>query len=157
MIMCCKPIPLKHWLSMSDFNINQSTPFSFKDDELKEDFSRVSVKIGLTTSCGSDRVTTLDTRSSQVECEFVSNLAGWQRDSSFMSVNNFASSYFDAIVDMKEDAVPFIFRELEKGPTPLVHALDKIFEGEMEYKGYLPLDFVCKVWLEILKKKGINV
>jgi hypothetical protein len=142
---------------MGDFNINQSAPFSFKDDELKEDFSRVSVKIGLTTSLGSDEVTTLDTRRNQEECEFVSNLAGWQRDSSFMSVNNFESSYFDAIVEMKEDAVPFIFRELQKGPTPLVHALDRIYEGEMEYMGYLPLDFVCKVWLEILKKKGINV
>lgn len=140
---------------MNEIAIKQSVPYSFQDDNLKEDFSRVSVKIMVTTSDGV-AVSTLDTRKEQEECEFFSNLAGWERDSSFRSMNNFESNYFDAIVEMKEDAVPYIFRELQKGPTPLVHALDKIYEGEMEYEGYIPLDFLCKVWLEILKRKGIS-
>lgn len=141
---------------MDDISIKQSEPFSFVDDELKENLSRVSVKIEVTRSIGAGEVKTIDSRKIQEECEFTSNLNGWQRDSTFRSVNNFESDYFDAIVEMKEEAVPYIFRELLKGPTPLVHALDRIYEGEMKYEGYLPLDFVCKVWLEILKKKGIN-
>lgn len=143
---------------MDDFiNYAPVHPFTFVDDELKEDFNKVSVKISATFSTDNDDVFVIDTKKAQLESEFTSNYSYWNKESSTKSVDNFVSDYFDAIVKMKEDAVPYIYRELQKGPTPLVHALDKIYEGEVEYDGYLPLDFVCKVWLEILKTKGISV
>lgn len=132
-------------------------PFSFVDDELKEELNRVSVKVSATLSSENDNVFIVDTKKTQVESEFISNYSYWNKESTIKSVDNFVSGYFDAIVNMKEDAVPYIYRELQKGPTPLVHALDIIYEGEVEYDGYLPLDFVCNVWLEILKTKGISV
>lgn len=138
-------------------SIESSKPFAFSDDALKEDFSRISIKLEISTCEGSEIVQTIDTSKFQRESEFLANYCAWNLDTEMRSVDNFASSYFDAIVDMKEDAVPFILRELKKGPTPLVHALDRIYEGEVQYDGYLPLDFVCNVWLEILKSKGISV
>lgn len=132
-------------------------PYKSIDDELKEDLNKVSVKISATYSGNNDDVFVVDTKKAQLESEFTSNYSYWNKESTTKSVDNFVSDYFDAIVKMKEDAVPYIYRELQKGPTPLVHALDKIYEGEVEYDGYLPLDFVCNVWLEILKTKGISV
>lgn len=137
--------------------VERSTPFSFVDDSLKEDFSRVSIQLEISTQIGQETAKTLDSKGIQNESEFLSNMWAWNQDTGLRSVDNYTSSYFDAIVDMKEDAVPYIYRELLKGPTPLVHALDRIYEGEVEYGGYLPLEFVCNVWLEILKKKGILV
>ena len=134
-----------------------SKPFSFADDALKEDFSRVRIQLEISTQTGEEAPVILDPKGIQNESEFLSNMWAWNQDTGLRSVDNFASSYFDAIVGMKEDAVPYIYRELLKGPTPLVHALDRIYEGEVEYGGYLPLEFVCNVWLEILKKKGIRV
>lgn len=137
--------------------VERSNPFSFVDDALKEDFSRVSIQLEISTQVGQEDAISMDSRRIQNESEFLSNMWAWNQDTGLRSVDNYTSNYFDAIVDMKEDAVPFIYRELLKGPTPLVHALDRIYEGEVEYGGYLPLEFVCNVWLEILKKKGILV
>lgn len=145
-------------MESEDFTVVEpSSPYMYIDDALKEDFSRISVRLEISTQEGDKEASHIDTCHAQKESEFTSNLWAWNIDSGLRSVDNFASSYFDAIVDMKEDAVPFIYKELIKGPTPLVHALDYIYKGEVEYGGYLPLDFICEVWLEILKKKGISV
>ena len=154
-----KHILLKHYLAMpnSSYILGHSVPFAFVDDALKEDFSSVKVALEVSTEFGDNDVRILDTTKSQLESEFLSNLCAWNCSTGLRSVNNYSSGYFDAIVKMKEAAVPFIYRELQKGPTPLVHALDYIYEGEVEYEGYLPLDFVCTIWLEILKQKGISV
>ena len=137
--------------------VKRSNPFSFADDALKEDFSRVCIQLEISTQVGQEDAISMDSRGIQNESEFLSNMWAWNQDTGLRSVDNYKSTYFDAIVDMKEDAVPYIYRELLKGPTPLVHALDRIYEGEVEYGGYLPLEFVCNVWLEILKKKGMLV
>lgn len=140
----------------SSYVFNHSLPYCFVDDALKEDFSSVKVALEISVMQGDNDICIVDTRKSQQESEFLSNLSAWNSATGLRSVDNYSSGYFDAIVKMKEDAVPFIFRELQKGPTPLVHALDYIYEGEVEYEGYLPLDFVCSIWLEILKQKGIS-
>lgn len=138
-------------------SLSLTSPFCYKDDALKEDFSSIKVQVELSSQTGSSDATIVDTKKSQNESEFLMNYWAWNDGTNLRSVDNFSSSYFDAIVNMKEDAVPFIFKELKKGPTPLVHALDYIYAGEVEYEGYLPLDFVCNVWLGILKRKGISV
>lgn len=137
--------------------VERSNPFSFVDDALKEDFSRVSIQLEISTQIGQENAKTLDSKGIQNESEFLSNMWAWNQDTGLRSVDNFSSSYFEAIVEMKEDAVPYIYRELLKGPTPLVHALDLIYKDEVEYEGYLPLDFVCNIWLGLLKEKGITI
>lgn len=140
-----------------NFIIEPSKPYSFRDDNLKEDFSSVKVTLEISTMRDDGKAILMNTDKSQEESEFLSNLSAWHSDTGLKSVDNFDSGYFEAIVNMREVAVPFIVKELKKGPTPLVHALDYIYNGEVEYEGYLPLEFVCKTWLEILKMKGISV
>lgn len=84
---------------------------------------------------------------------FQTNLSNWNRETAFLSVGNFNNKYFDEIVNMKEEAVPYIYEELKKGPTLLVHALDKIYPDMVKCDGYVPLTTICNVWLNILSKK----
>lgn len=84
---------------------------------------------------------------------FQTNLKNWNRETAFLYVGNFNNKYFDEIVKMQEDAVPFIYEELKKGPTLLVHALDKIYPEVVKCDGYVPLTTICNVWLSILSKK----
>ena len=95
----------------------------------------------------------MNANKSSASTKFQTNLKGWNRETAFLSVGNFDNRYFDEIVKMKEDAVPFIYEELKKGPTLLVHALDKIYPNTVKCKGYVPLSTICNVWLNILSKK----
>ena len=89
---------------------------------------------------------------SSTSSTFQKNLAGWNQETAFLSVGNFNNKYFDEIVKMQEDAVPYIYEELKKGPTLLVNALDRIYPGKVKCDGYVPLTTVCNVWLNILSK-----
>ena len=84
--------------------------------------------------------------------EFASNFNGWVNETSYLTNDIYSNKHFDDIVSMKEDAVPFIIEELKKGPTPLVHALDCIYPGRVKYDGYVPLNIVCNIWLNLLSK-----
>jgi len=83
---------------------------------------------------------------------FAANFNHWNRETAYLSVGNFNNKYFDEIVNMKESAVPFIYEELKKGPTLLVHALDRIYPGKVQCEGYVPLTTICNIWLNILSK-----
>jgi hypothetical protein len=82
---------------------------------------------------------------------FTQNCKFWNQETKFLSVNKFDNPYFKGIVEMGEDAVPFILEELEKGPTPLVHALDLIFPGVVTYDGLVNLKDACDKWVSIMK------
>lgn len=138
-----------------DLTVHASSPHQFEDDFLLEDLNKVSIQVG-TSFCSAEKVDLFPDSFNIDECTFLSNFQYWMDEKNCNSANNFQSHYFDAIVDMKEAAVPFIYHELLKGPTPLVHALDIIYSGEVEYEGYLPLEFVCSTWLNILKQRKIK-
>lgn len=93
----------------------------------------------------------LDTRGDDNKTLFYQNLNYWNNEIVFSSVNNYDNGYFESIVSMGKDAVPYIIEELEKRPSELVHALEKIFPGVIEYQGYVPLKDACEAWLSILK------
>lgn len=82
---------------------------------------------------------------------FFQNLKYWNQETGFLSTNNLDNAYFQEIVNMGEDAVPFIVAELKKGPSLLVHALDMIFPGVVEYEGFVSLKDACNKWLSILQ------
>ena len=94
----------------------------------------------------------LDTRDTDNNAIFFQNYKYWKKETGMLSTNNLDNSYFEGIVNMGLDAVPFILAELEKGPSPLVHALDKIFPGVMRYDGFVSLKEACDRWIAILKK-----
>lgn len=95
--------------------------------------------------------TPIETRQTDIKVSFEFNLKYWNSQIFLKSTNNFESSYFERIVAMGRDAVPYIVNELRKAPTPLVHALDKIYPGVVEYDGYVTLKDACDTWLSILK------
>lgn len=94
----------------------------------------------------------LDTKETDNNAIFSQNYKYWNQETGLLSTNNLDNSYFQSIVNMGIDAVPFILEELEKGPSPLVHALDQIFPGVMMYEGFVSLKEACDRWMTILKQ-----
>lgn len=82
------------------------------------------------------------------------NYEYWNRNSNFMSSNNFDNADFERIVAMGEDAVPGILEIIQDHPDPIVHALDLIYPDYMSYEGYVSLEDVCKTWITILLALG---
>lgn len=103
------------------------------------------------TISNSGRVTKLDAKKEEEKLKFGMNLAIWNYQTSLLANNRFENVYFHEIVKMKEAAVPFILEELQKGPTPLVHALSLIYPNTVQCEGYVPLDALCSLWEDILK------
>lgn len=103
---------------------------------------------------GDDSTEHINTQDAERQLVFNKNLAYWNKETNVLSVNNFDNGYFKSIVEMGKEAVPMIYEELKKGPTPLVHALDLIFPGVVEYNGFVSLKESCDTWISILKKTG---
>lgn len=78
----------------------------------------------------------------------------WNRNSNFMSSNNYKNADFERIVAMGEDAVPGILEIIQDHPDPIVHALDLIYPDYMSYEGYVSLEDVCKTWIITLLALG---
>ena len=100
---------------------------------------------------GANGITPIDTKQLDNEVLFCQNYKYWNEQVSCLSVNNFENSYFERIVEMGKDAVPFILSEMKKEPTPLVYALDRIFPDTIEYQGFVSLEEACSTWISILE------
>lgn len=111
-----------------------------------------SVSLRASVVSGND-VEKVELRETMTACDFDMDLKYWERETAMMSVNNFDNSHFDSIVKMGEDAVPFIYQKLQKGPTQLVHALELIYPEKVVYKGFVTLNQARRIWLKILKKQ----
>lgn len=108
------------------------------------------------TISNSGKVKKLKSEKEERKIEFQVNLDLWKNNNSLLANNNYEDSNFKEIVEMKEEAVPLILEEIRKGPTPLVHALDLIYPGVVEYDGYVPLEAICSLWEDILTGKEIK-
>lgn len=96
----------------------------------------------------------LDMNSSSAFSTFKNNLESLNALNMLSASNNVDNIYFQQIVKMGKEAVPYIYEELKKGPTDLVYALDEIFGRPIKYNGFVPLEQSCKIWLSILSKTG---
>lgn len=83
---------------------------------------------------------------------FYQNLRAWENETYLLSVHAFNSVYFQNIIKMGKDAVPFLYEEIKKSPTHLVHALDLIFPDVVDYKGFVSLQQACDKWVSILEE-----
>lgn len=136
-------------------NINcdrQTDELSFSERELKAGPLSFAFSSTISMVDENGNVQSIDMRSSEKNAVFTQNYKYWNQATALLSTNNIDNSYFESIVNMGVDAVPFILEELKKGPTPLVHALDKIFPGVMEYEGFVSLKDACERWKEILEQ-----
>lgn len=87
---------------------------------------------------------------------FYTEYKAWQQETSLLSVGMYENEHFDNIVKMGVKAVPYLIEVLEEGPNHIVHACDLIYPDEVTYEGYIPLDFGCETWVQILKYKFYN-
>ena len=94
----------------------------------------------------------IDMKKSSAESTFNSNYESWTAANAVSSTSNLDNVYFNETVKMGKDAVPFIYKELQKGPTDLVYALDAIFNYPIKYEGFVPLKKSREIWLSILKQ-----
>jgi len=98
------------------------------------------------------RTQPIDTKEAAKDLLFNTNFACWNEATNMLSDNNLDNEYFEGIVAMGQDAIPNIKKELEKGPTMLVYALDRIMPNTIVPQSYLPLPILCDLWLQYLKK-----
>lgn len=96
---------------------------------------------------------TIDTTETAKDLLFNTNLACWNEATNMLSDNNLDNEFFDRIVSMGLDAVPNILKELEKGPTMLVYALDQIMPNTIVPQSYIPLPILCNLWIQYLKTR----
>ena len=94
-------------------------------------------------------------RVAELRSNFDYNYRYWLDQTGHLSANNYDNSYFRALVDLGTTIVPFILEKIEKEPNPVVHALDLIYPGVVEYGGYNSLENVCALWTEIFKQRLI--
>ena len=86
--------------------------------------------------------------------EVYMNYEYWNRESKFLSTDNYNNSDFRKIVAMGEEAVPGILEIINNHPDPIVHALDLIYPDFMKYEGYVSLEDVCRTWIITLTALG---
>lgn len=79
------------------------------------------------------------------------NIRYWRNNTHLHSVGNFDDDNFKEIIAMGDAAIPFILREMEKGPTPLVRALDILYPDVMTYNGLTTIEEACNLWLPLLR------
>ncbi len=135
----------------TDINTMSNSELSLSERELKakgEPAFAFSSSISLVDNDGNAQ--NIDMHETDRNAIFAQNFKYWNQETAFISTNNINNSYFQGIVNMGIDAVPFILDELKKGPTPLVYALDRIFPGVMKYEGFVNLKDVCERWKAIL-------
>lgn len=85
---------------------------------------------------------------------FLTNYAYWNNETNFLSTDNFDNENFKKIVAMGESVVPDIYELIKESPNPIVHALDQIYPGVVDYKGLVSLQDVCDAWVAILPLMG---
>jgi hypothetical protein len=85
---------------------------------------------------------------------FEQEYSTWINETSVLGYGHYDNEHFKNIVDMGEKAIPFILEILENEKIDMIaYACDLIYPDEVTYEGYVPLDFCCKIWTQILKEK----
>ncbi|MCD8312986.1 MAG: hypothetical protein LUC24_02355 [Bacteroidales bacterium] len=138
--------------------------FDYTDDEGARDgvlsFAACGVKkdkepFRFTSSISSvdedGKTSSIDTSKMDNAATFYQNYKYWNKETRLLSVNNFDNYHFSEIVKMGSAAVPFIVKEIESHPSQLVHALDLIFPGVMQYNGFVSIKEACEKWVALLK------
>lgn len=105
------------------------------------------------TSIIDEEVEKIDLRDTNQKCIFETENSLWKQDTRFTSVNCFDNRHFESIVRDGKNNLPFIYEELKKGPTKLVHALEIMYPEKVPYTGFVTLNQARRLWLKILQKE----
>lgn len=118
----------------------------------EENFNLDGFSVDINASRGESEIT-IPLREINIQEVFM-NYEYWNRESKFLSTDNYNNSDFRKIVAMGEDAVPGILEIINDHPDPIVHALDLIYPDIMKYEGYVSLEDVCRTWIITLTVLG---
>lgn len=129
--------------------VNVLLPFA--ERELKDGKPSFAFSSSISLVDDNGKTQEINMEGTDKHANFVQNYKYWNQETAFLSTNNIDNSYFQSIVNMGVDAVPYILEELKKGPNPLVHALDRIFPGVMKYEGFVSLKDACERWIAVLE------
>ena len=116
--------------------------------------SQEGVKVSFSgiQSFGRKSMRDMDLQASSDYSTFMSNLECWNAENILSPISNVENGYFKEIINMGYRAVPYIYKELKKGPTDLVYALDEIYGNPISKNGFMPLEKSCELWISILQK-----
>jgi len=95
----------------------------------------------------------VDSTGMQNSMRFYTNYSCWNEATNMLAYNNVENEFFDNIVEMGDDAIPYIQEELKKGPTMLVYALDRIIPNTIVPLDYMPLPILCELWKQYLQER----
>lgn len=86
--------------------------------------------------------------------EFEELYLDWYRNTAFMSVGNFENEWWYKLVEWSKqhtkEAIEGVREIIADEPNHIVHLLDEIVENPPKAEGYVPLDFICNVWIAII-------
>ena len=136
-----------------EVKVEKSPVFCMQDGY--QDTSNLKASLSTFAFIDSSEVDDSIIRTAELRSNFEYNYRYWLDQTGCLSANNYDNSYFRALVDLGTTIVPFILEKIEKEPNPVVHALDLIYPGVVEYRGYNSLENVCALWLEIFKQRLI--
>ena len=85
---------------------------------------------------------------------FNSHYEKWLQEIAYLSSVNSIVEHpdFQAIVAMRDAAVPYIVETIEQEPSNLVWALNFIYNRKISNKSDLTITEACKLWVKELKK-----
>ena len=77
----------------------------------------------------------------------------WKQETAFLSSAKAIIEHedFQKIIAMGHDAVPFIVNAIDKEPSPLVWALNLIFNVRISNDPNVTISQACRLWVERLK------
>lgn len=84
--------------------------------------------------------------------KFEEYLAQWKKNTMFYSFSNqiIQDVYFQKIVAMGENAVPFIIAEIKDNPSTLVWALNIIYDTKISDNREITIEEACRLWVKRL-------
>ncbi|GAB3910112.1 hypothetical protein [Mucilaginibacter boryungensis] len=137
-------IPLMVGLNASG-SIAHNTNLSFNENELNNNL----INIDLSTFNYLIEVKEITTDSLYLKSRFKKYLAAWKRETFVISnidkiINN---RNFLNIINMGDNAVPFILNEIHNRPSNLVWAMNLIFKGRISNNN-LTINEACKAWVK---------
>ncbi len=85
---------------------------------------------------------------------FQSLLKRWRRETMFLSSTYQIVKHpcFRSIIDMGEQAIPYIIEDLKAAPSTLVWALNEITGERVSHNPNMTIKDVCKRWVRIMSK-----
>lgn len=88
-----------------------------------------------------------------IQSKFEESYQRWKQETWMFSSPRKLTSHpdFQAIVNMGKDAVPCILDKLEAEPSPLVWALNRIYDCRISEGKYLTIPELAQKWLQILR------